>query len=464
MASPPITYVRRLGLFSATMAVMGGIIGGGIFRTPAVVAQRTGSASLALLAWTLGGAVALAGAFCYAELAERRPLAGGAYVYLRDAFGPRLAFLYGWTELLVIQSGGTAAVALTFASYLGALTGLPQHAEVPVAIGAIALLAGVNYVGVQAAAITGNVATVLKLLALAILIAVCLALPTGTATETTAIAASHTPQPAVLMLGAALVPVLFTYGGWQQTNMIAEEICDAPRTLPRALLLGVAGVVAVYLLANLGYLRVLGVAGVAASTAPAADAMQAVVGPVGRKLIAAGITVSTFGFLNLNLMVTPRLVQTMAADGLFFAPLARIHPQYRTPSAAILVFGAWAIVLLLSGSFGQLLDYTVFGDWIFFGLTGAALFTFRRREGAARPDGMPLRFRAPGFPVVPGFFVLAALLVLVGIVGTGPANAARGAVILGLGLLVYPFWRRRQLAMQSRSAVPSSTPSRKPAP
>ena len=131
MASPPITYVRRLGLFSATMAVMGGIIGGGIFRTPAVVAQRTGSASLALLAWSLGGAVALAGAFCYAELAERRPLAGGAYVYLRDAFGPRLAFLYGWTELLVIQSGGTAAVALTFASYLGALTGLPQHAEVP---------------------------------------------------------------------------------------------------------------------------------------------------------------------------------------------------------------------------------------------------------------------------------------------------------------------------------------------
>jgi basic amino acid/polyamine antiporter, APA family len=464
MASPPVTYVRRLGLFSATMAVMGGIIGGGIFRTPAVVAQRTGSGSLALLAWTLGGAVALAGAFCYAELAERRPSAGGAYVYLRDAFGPRLAFLYGWTELLVIQSGGTAAVALTFASYLGALTGLPQHAEVPVAIGAIALLAGVNYVGVQAAAITGNVATVLKLLALAILIAVCLALPTGPAVETTAIAASHTPQPAVLMLGAALVPVLFTYGGWQQTNMIAEEICDAPRTLPRALLLGVAGVVTVYLLANVGYLRVLGVSGVAASTAPAADAVQAVVGPIGRKLIAAGITVSTFGFLNLNLLVTPRLVQTMAADGLFFAPLARIHPQYRTPSAAILVFGAWAIVLLLSGSFGQLLDYTVFGDWIFFGLTGAALFVFRRREGGAGPGGTPLRFRAPGFPVVPGFFVLAALLVLMGIVGTGPANAAKGAMILGLGLLVYPFWRRRQLEMQSRSAVTSSTPSRKVGP
>jgi APA family basic amino acid/polyamine antiporter len=435
------------------MAVMGGIIGGGIFRTPSIVAQRTGTITLALLAWAVGGAVAIAGAFCYAELAERRPLAGGAYVYLRDAFGPLPAFMYGWAELFVIQAGGTAAVALTFAGYVGALSGLPHVAEPPIAIAAIVLLAGVNYVGVRAAAITGNVATVLKLLAIGLLISVCLTLPAPPAAAIVTAGPVRTPLgpvAAAVALGAALVPVLFTYGGWQQTNMIAEEIRDAPRTLPRALLLGVTGVIVVYLLANISYIRALGITGVAASTAPAADAMRRGLGEFGGKLIAAGIAVSTFGFLNLNLLVTPRLIQTMAADGLFFAPFARLHARYRTPTAGIIVFAGWAIVLMLSGSFAQLLDYTVFGDWIFFGLTGAALFVFRRREGLTRPDGVPLVFRAPGFPAIPAFFVAAAALVLVAIIATGPANAAKGVAILTLGLLVYPSWRRRQRRWQAR--------------
>jgi APA family basic amino acid/polyamine antiporter len=439
------TYARRLGLFSATMAVMGGIIGGGIFRTPAVVAERTGTAELALLAWGLGGAVALAGAFCYAELAERRPFAGGSYIYLRDAFGPLPAFLYGWAELLVIQSGGTAAVALTFSSYFGALTGLPHSTELPIAIGAIVVLAAVNYVGVKSAAITGNIATVLKLLAIALLVAVCLILTSPETTAAAPPAPALTPAPApALALGGALVPILFTYGGWQQTNMIAEEIVDAPRTLPRALVLGVAGVVVVYLLANVSYIRALGISGLAGSTAPAADAMRNALGGAGEKLIAAGIAVSTFGFLNVNLLVTPRLVQSMAADGMFFAPLARIHPRFRTPTTAIVVFACWPVVLMLSGTFAQLVDYTVFGDWIFFGLSGLALFIFRRRDGLMRSDGSPLVFRVPGYPLVPAFFVMAALLVLVGIIATAPLNAAKGAAVLAIGLLVYPYWRWRR--------------------
>jgi APA family basic amino acid/polyamine antiporter len=428
------------------MAVMGGIIGGGIFRTPAVVAERTGTVGLALLAWVIGGAVALAGAFCYAELAERRPFAGGSYVYLRDAFGPLPAFLYGWAELLVIQSGGTAAVALTFASYTGALAGLPSSAELPIAIAAIALLAGVNYVGVKSAAITGNVATVLKLAAIALLVVVCLGLSAPAESVASSSAPAESPSGAApLLLGAALVPVLFTYGGWQQTNMIAEEIVDAPRTLPRALLLGVTGVIVVYLLANVSYIRALGVGGLAASTAPAADAMRIALGGTGEKLIALGIAISTFGFLNVNLLVTPRLVRAMAADGMFFAPLARIHPRFRTPSAAILLFAGWAIVLMLSGTFAQLVDYTVFGDWIFFGLSGLALFVFRHREGVKRSDGMPLAYRVPGYPLVPAFFIIAAAAVLVGIVATAPLNAAKGAGVLAVGLLVYPYWRRRRL-------------------
>jgi APA family basic amino acid/polyamine antiporter len=227
--------------------------------------------------------------------------------------------------------------------------------------------------------------------------------------------------------------------------MIAEVIRDASRTLPRALLLGVIGVIAVYLLANVGYTRALGISGLATSTAPAADAMRRALGGVGEKLMAAGIAVSTFGFLNLNLLVTPRLVQAMAADGMFFSPLARLHPRFRTPTPAILVFAGWAIVLMLSGTFAQLVDYTVFGDWIFFGLSVVALFVFRRREGLRRTDGAPLAFRVPGYPVVPAFFVLAALLVLVGIVGTAPMNAAKGVAVLAIGLMVYPYWRRRKL-------------------
>jgi APA family basic amino acid/polyamine antiporter len=428
------------------MAVMGGIIGGGIFRTPAVVAERTGTVELALLAWALGGAVALAGAFCYAELAERRPFAGGSYIYLRDAFGPLPAFVYGWAELLVMQSGGTAAVALTFASYAGALAGLPPSSELPIAIGAIVLLAGVNYVGVQTAAITGNVATVLKLIALALLVAVCLTLPSAGGAAATPAPVQAPSGPAVLLLGAALVPVLFTYGGWQQTNMIAEEIVDAPRTLPRALVLGVTGVIAVYLLTNVSYVRALGISGLAGSTAPAADAMRGALGGAGEKLIAAGIAVSTFGFLNVTMLVTPRLIQAMAADGMFFAPLARIHPRFRTPTAAILAFGGWSIVLMLSGTFAQLVDYTVFGDWIFFGLSVVALIVFRRRDGLRRSEGTPLAFRVPGYPLVPAFFISAALLVLVGIVATAPLNAAKGAGVLAIGFLVYPYWRRRRPA------------------
>jgi APA family basic amino acid/polyamine antiporter len=306
----------------------------------------------------------------------------------------------------------------------------------------------VNYVGVQTAAITGNVATVLKLIALALLVAVCLTLPSPGGAGVTPAPVQAPSGPAVLLLGAALVPVLFTYGGWQQTNMIAEEIIDAQRTLPRALLLGVAGVIVVYLLANLSYARALGISGLAASTAPAADAMRRALGDTGEKLIAAGIAVSTFGFLNLNLLVTPRLVQAMAADGMFFAPLARLHPRFRTPTAAIVVFAGWAVVLMLSGTFGQLVDYTVFGDWIFFGLSVVALFVFRRRDGLTRSDGAPLVFRVPGYPVVPAFFVVAALLVPVGIIATAPLNAAKGAAVLAVGLLIYPYWRRRRARVQ----------------
>src|SRR5438105_4970591 len=274
------TYARRLGLFSGTMAVVGGIIGGGIFRTPATVAERLRSPGLVLLAWVIGGLVALIGAFCFGELGQRRPRAGGGYVYLRETFGPLLAFLYGWTLVLVIATGAIAAVSVTFADYTLALAGLPHRFSAPLAVAAIVFLSGINYLGVRPAAITQNIFTILKLAALAVLIAVGILLAAPAPPS-----AAAGPAGSVAALGGALVPVMFTYGGWQQTNFIAEEIIEPEKNLPRALVLGVAIAIAVYLLTNLAYLRVLGVDGLAASTAPAADTMERLLGPTGGKLI-----------------------------------------------------------------------------------------------------------------------------------------------------------------------------------
>src|SRR2546421_1901333 len=442
-----IPYARRLGIFSATMAVIGGIIGSGVFLGPEVVAARVGSAGLTLTAWVLGGIIALAGALCFGELGARRPRAGGGYVYLRDAFGPLAAFLYGWALLLVIATGATAAVAVTFASYTVPLLGLPARATLPLATAAIVLLSAVNYVGVKPAAVTQNVFTMLKLGALAALIVSGLFFAPSTALNRL-LPPSAAPGGVAnigVALGAALVPVLFAYGGWQQTNFIAEELIAPERDLPRALMLGVAGVVTVYLLANVAYLRVLGAGGLAASTAPAADVMGRVLGPAGRRLLSAGVAVSTFGFLNLVILVTPRVFQAMAADGVFLDRLARLHPVYRTPAGAIAFMGAWSIVLAVSGSYAQLLDYVVFGDWIFFGLTVASLFIYNLTPHPPLRDaetGSEGGFRVPFYPWTPALFVLAAAYVVVSSVVANPHNALIGTGLLALGVPVY-WWARR---------------------
>jgi APA family basic amino acid/polyamine antiporter len=422
------------------MMVVGGIIGSGIFLNPALVAERVRTAELTLAVWVLGGGIAMIGALVFAELGARRPLAGGGYVYLRDAYGRLPAFLYAWTLLLVIATGAIAAVAVTFASYTGALLGFGHAAQLPLAVGAILFLSGVNYVGVRPGAITQNVFTVLKLGALAILIVAGLTL-------TSALPIHESLPPLdrgeiLFALGAALVPVLFAFGGWQQTNFIAEELIEPEQNLPRALIAGVAIVVAVYLLANLAYLRTLGVAGLAASSAPAADSMGALLGPTGRGLIATGIAISTFGFLNLVILVSPRVYQAMARDGLFFPSLARLHPRYRTPSGAIVFQGAWAVGLTLTGRYGDLLDYVVFGDWIFFAAVASTLFVFRSRERGGFEE-TKLRFRMPGFPLLPLAFMLAALYVVVGSIQSNPANALKGTALIVLGVPVFVFWQRR---------------------
>jgi basic amino acid/polyamine antiporter, APA family len=452
MSTPaPETYARRIGLFSGTMMVVGGIIGSGIFLNPALVAERVGTVELTLLVWVLGGGIALIGALVFAELGARRPVAGGGYVYLRDAYGKLPAFLYAWTLLLVIATGAIAAVAVTFAGYTATLMGYGPAARLPLAVGAILTLSAVNYVGVRPGAITQNIFTLLKLIALAIVIGTGLAFVPGSPSTVTLPPLG--PDQLVLALGAALVPVLFAFGGWQQTNFVAEELIDPERNLPRALVAGVIIVVAVYLLANVGYLRTLGVSGLAHSSAPAADAVSAVLGPSGRAVIAGGIAVSTFGFLNLVILVSPRVYQAMARDGLFFPSLARLHRRYRTPASAIVFQAVWAIVLTMTGRYGDLLDYVVFGDWIFFAAVASTVFVFRARERSGQ-ESSSLRFRMPGFPVLPLAFILAAMYVVLGSVASNPANAVKGTVLILLGIPVFLYWQRRET--RTATVLPAS--------
>lgn len=436
-------YARRLGTFDGTMLVMGGIIGAGIFLNPAIVAQRVATPTLTIAAWVIGGFIAMAGALCFAELGARAPRAGGGYVYIRQTFGALPAFLYGWTLLLVIATGAIAAVALSFARYATDLVGAPVEIATPIAIGAIALLSIINFFGVRPGASTQNVFTLLKLLALVVLIAAGLFYtPHVTAANAQSLPATHSLGVAI---GVALIPVLFSYGGWQQTNFVAEEMKDPERTLPRSLIFGVVGVVIVYVLSNIVYVRQLGVAGLAASTAPAADVMRATVGDLGATFIAAGITASTFGFLNLVIMATPRVYQAMAADGVFFPAVAALHPRYRTPGLALAIQAVWAVVLTLSGTYGQLLDYATFGDWIFFGLTAATLFVYRKRDRDGSADGASAKsggFRTPGYPFVPIFFVAGAMYVVVSSIASNPTNAAIGAGLIALGLPAYALFRR----------------------
>ncbi|MEA2760770.1 MAG: basic amino acid/polyamine antiporter, family [Gemmatimonadaceae bacterium] len=439
-ANTSSSYLRRLGVFDTTMVVIGGIIGAGIFLNPAIVAQRVHTSAFILTAWIIGGGVALIGALAFAELGARRPQAGGGYIYLTEAFGPLAAFLYGWTFLFIINSGGIAAVSVTFARYSVDLFGISTIYIKPLAAALLVTLAGVNYFGIRSGSITQNIFTVLKLAALAVLIFVGVFLARGGASATPP---TETIQGfgVVRALGIALIPVLFAYGGWQYSNNIASEIVDPERTLPKALGIGIAVVILVYVLANVAYIKALGPTGLATSLAPAADTMRVVVGPFGAALMGIGIIASTIGFVNTGILSAPRMLQAMSADGLFFGFASRLHPRYRTPTGGIVIQAVWAVALALSGTYGQLLDYVVFGDWIFFGLIVATIFAYRRRDAATGIT--PSVFRMPGYPILPAVFVAIAAYVVVSAIWSNPRNALLGALLIALGVPAFLFWRRQ---------------------
>jgi basic amino acid/polyamine antiporter, APA family len=435
-----VGFRRALGPFDATMVVIGGIIGAGIFINPYIVAQRLDTSALVLGAWVVGGVIALAGAYAYAELGAIFPKAGGQYVYLRDGWHPLVGFMYGWALLLLIESGAIALVAITFASYALRLAGRPDAASVPLAIAAIAALSVVNYFGVKPGSRVLNVLVVLKVGALAVLI-IAGALAPSSAGWWSEARTNPAPASALVAFGAALVPILFAYGGWQNANYIAEEIDNPRRNLPLSLLVGTVTVIVIYVTVNVVYLRALGLEGLAATTTPASKAAAFMFGALGDRFVTAAIAISTFGFLDLAILAPTRVYYAMAADRVFLPALSRLHPTYQTPWIAILIQSTWSCVLALTGRYEQLLNYVVFADWIFFGLTVATLLVFRKTHPlSARPPGT---FRAPGYPYVQIAFVAVAAAVVLSVVRADPSSAWRGALLLAAGIPVFYWFTRR---------------------
>ena len=427
---------RQLGLFDATMIVMGGIVGAGIFANPSEVAHRVHTPFLILGVWTLGGFIAMCGAFIWAELATRLPGTGGQYLYLREAYHPSVAFVYGWGLLLVTQTGGMAAVAVIFASYFHALTGA-LWSDSTIAAVVLLALTGINCLGARAGSNVQNVLMLLKIVVIAALVMLGVALGGGSL-KSGPLLAQPVSFGLLKSIGAAMVPIAFAYGGWQTATFVAGEMRDARRDLSRGLLMGVAAVVALYLAVNLACLRVLGPAGLDATTTPASDVMRIALGKRGAQWIAAGIAISTLGFLSQSMLTAPRVYYAMARDGLFFQSVGRLSRRSRAPVVAIVLQGMAATIIACSGTYGEILNFEVTVDFIFFGMTAASLFILRWRQIGADAA----IYRVPGHPFTTILFVLSCAGIVGSAIVASPANSAIALCILLVGLPVYYYWSR----------------------
>lgn len=434
------SLARRLGLFDATMIVMGGIIGSGIFMNPHVVAQYVHTPFMILLAWLIGGGMAIAGAFVYAELAARRPEAGGEYIYLKEAYHPVLGFMYGWALLFVVHSGGMAAVALTFARYFIALTGV-GISDWSVAVIALGILTAINCFGVKEGSNVQSVLMILKIAAILMLVLFGFLMTPESKFTMQPLLDRPVSFDLFTAMGAALVPLLFAYGGWQTSNFIAGEVENPARNLSRGLLYGTGGVVVLYIAVNYVCLHVLGAEGLAQTKTPATAVMQLALGDTGATLIGIGITISTLGFLSQSILTGPRVYYAMAHDGLFFKSIGRVHPKTRVPLYAIILQGALAIGITLWGNYEEILNYVVTADWIWFGLGGTCIFLLRKRDAMLGKTDSP--YKVPGHPYTTLVFVIVSWAVVVNTVYKFPVDALLGVAIILTGVPIYYFWRWR---------------------
>jgi APA family basic amino acid/polyamine antiporter len=439
------TLERSLVLRDLVFIVLGTIIGSGIFLVPSTVLRQTGGAiGPALLVWVTGGVLSFLGAMTYAELGAMRPEAGGLYAYMREAFGPLPAFLYGWTKFFVIASGSVATLAVAFSGYLGQLIPVsPVGAKVAAVLMILAVML-INVRGTRQSANVQNVSTALKAGAIVVLSVILLFIGRGYAAPGNTMWPQDLDASLLSGVGAAMIGVLWAYEGWQYVTFSAGETRDPQRTFPRGIVIGTGLIIVIYVLANLGYIAALGAERAAGSERIAAEATAALFGPTAGKMIALVILISMFSAANGITLTVPRMYYSMARDGVFFAKLAEVHPRFRTPAFAITASSLWGMLLALSGTFEQLLTYVVVVGWVFYGLGALAIFTYRRRfPRETRP------FRVPGYPITPTLFVLSAAAIVVNAIFTQPRTVLVGLAFVLLGIPAFVIWRARRIRQPS---------------
>jgi basic amino acid/polyamine antiporter, APA family len=433
----PATFQRAIGFWDASAIVVGTIIGSGIFLVPHNVAQQIGSVAEVMGVWVVGGILSLAGALSLAELSAATPHAGGIYVYLRDAYGKMVAFLYGWAALLVIESGGIAALAVGFSIYSSTFFPLTPLEQKLLSAAAIVLLTLVNIAGVRRGVWVQNLFTAAKLAGVATIVGFALfARHVTPAAIMPGFAAPHTTFSSFFV---ALIGVLWAYNGWHILAYAAGEVKDPARVLPRSFFMGTMVVILVYLSANLAYLRVLPLSAMAQDSYQrvAARTMEILWGPQGAAFVSGLILCSMFGAMNGNILGGARAYYAMAEDRVLFASVGKIHPRFKTPYVALLIQGAWAIVLASSGTFEQLYTYVIFTAWIFYGCCVLAVIVLRR----SRPD-LPRPYRVWGYPMVPLAFVAAASVIVVNSLVNTPRECGIGLGIVLAGIPIFLLWTR----------------------
>lgn len=436
MADPRLS-LRKLGLFDAAMISSGAMIGAGIFMNSAESAKFLQSSSQLLLVWMIGGVIAFLGGLCFAELGAMFPQSGGQVVYLERAFSPWLGFLFGWTLFSTIQTGAIAAVSYTCARFTSRFIPMSDMGVGLLAAGIIWFLSFVNFLGIRPGSVVQNVFTTLKILALVALIGVGIFWFKAPHFSPGPLFPEGLNLKILSAMGLALMPALFSYGGWQNLNFVGGEVKNPSRTMPLAIISAVSLVVAVYILSNVVYVKALPLGAISRSTKLASDAFEAMVGPWGAKFVAAAILVSTFGITNVFVLTGARVYQVMAQSGAFLPMAAKVHPRTGTPHVAIFLQAAWASCLLLTNTYGQLLQYVTFGDWIFFGLTALALIVLRKKmPNAPRP------YRAWGYPAAPLVFFLISAAVVINVFASSLLKSLIGTAIILAGLPVLFFSKR----------------------
>ena len=434
---------RTLTLYGLTMVAVGSTIGSGIFRTPGQIAAQVHLPEFVIILWVLGGITALTGALTYSEMGSMFPGAGGLYVYLKEAYGNTVGFLYGWFILFISTSGSIAALAVVCSEHLLVLFGLGRDAtiETPLAAGIIVFLTIINLFGVKIGEWIANLFTGAKLIGLLILIGAGLFFSTGEAAQANAASAFATQAPPDLWSAFAVgfIGILWSYGGWQHASYLAGETINPQRNVPRAMVIGALIITTVYVLTNIAYLRLLPLEEIAVSKTIAADAMGKLVS-WGAPVMAFLIALSTFGTTGIYCMTAPRIYYAMAKDDIFFPGLARVHARWKTPVNAILLQSGWSLVLLAFwGTFENLIEYVTFMDWVGLVLVGTTVFVFRRR----RPDA-PRKYKTFGYPLTPIIFIAIGVWFVGFTLVERPVKAGAGMLVVLLGWLAYEFYFKKK--------------------